>query len=155
MPDARSQPALCGQDFYEAGENLRRETGGSYGPVMGTTFLRRLMLVLTALAFMLGTAPETALAVPSSAATGSLTAAGSSAQPYAPCPGKTPSGLAESRMMPCGSVACAGAIIDAAFPLLLDRRFHAEFEYPAQAYLGLAGLLLPPDPFPPRMAILV
>jgi len=123
---------------------------------MGTTLLRRLLLVLTALAFMLGAAlPGVALAVPDEAAVGGLASPGSAAPPHDPCSDKSPSGTAGSKMMPCGGAACAGAMADAASPPLLGRRSHAELEYPAQIYLGLAGLILPPDPFPPRKSILV
>lgn len=138
------------------GANLPRETASPYSSAMGTTLLRRLLLVLTALAFMLGAAlPGAALAVPDVAAVGGLTVVGSSAQPHAPCSDKAPSGPAGSKMMPCGGVTCTGAMADAASPPLLDRRSHAVLEYPTQAYPGLAGLILPPDPFPPRMTILV
>lgn len=135
---------------------MRRGTSSTYNPTMGKTLLRRLLLVLTALAFMLGTAlPGAALAVPDSAATGDLASTGSSAQAHDPCPGKIPSGPAGSKVLLCGGVACVGAMVGVASPLLFDLRFHVELEYPVQTYLGLAGLLLPPDPFPPRMTILV
>ncbi|MDJ0391139.1 hypothetical protein QMO56_23795 [Roseomonas sp. E05] len=135
---------------------MSRKTANSYRPAMGMTLLRRLLLVLTALAFVLGVAlPGVALAVPEKVAAGGLTSAGSAAQPHDPCCGEAPSGPAGSKMMSCGGAAYAGAMADVAFPPLPDRRSFAVLEYPTQAYPGLAGLILPPDPFPPRLNILV
>ncbi|MDJ0390308.1 hypothetical protein QMO56_19535 [Roseomonas sp. E05] len=135
---------------------MLRRTGSAYSLAMGMTLFRRLLLVLTALAFMLGTVPpDVALAVTSDAATSGMTMAGSSDQLCDPCPEKAPSSPVGTKMMSCGSAICGGAIVNAALPPVYESPSPVGLEYPPQATPRRAGMILPPDPFPPRITTLV
>ncbi|MCW3477537.1 hypothetical protein [Limobrevibacterium gyesilva] len=120
---------------------------------MATPALRRFLLVVTALAFVLATAlPGSARAMPMP---DGMAMGGSPAQPCDDCPGKAPAGDPGAKMMVCGALACAGIVTAAPVPLVLEAPFYAGFEYPAQASASQAGVALPPDPFPPRPIRLV
>ena len=132
---------------------LRDGCRGTYRPVMGTPVLRRLVLILTALAFMLATAlPGTASAMPMS---GGTIMAGVPGQPCGDCAAKMPGGDGGTKMMPCGALACSGAVIGLPTPTVLDAPAAVAFEYAAWAPTSQRGMTPPPDPFPPRPSFLV
>lgn len=131
---------------------LKGGTHGTYGPAMGTPVLRRLLLVLTALAFVLATAlPGTARAMPMP--DGAMMA-GSSGQPCDDCPPKAPASDSGTKMMPCIAFACSGAAVGLPVPTVLGAPVAVAFEYAALAPAGRPGRTLPPDPFPPRPTLL-
>ncbi|MCB4824855.1 hypothetical protein [Roseicella aerolata] len=120
---------------------------------MGTPVLRRLLLVLTALAFVLATAlPGTASAMPMP---GGAMMAGGPGQPCGDCPTKAPGGDGGTKMMPCSALACSGAVVGLPAPTVLAAPVAVAFEYAGLAPADRQGRTLPPDPFPPRPLPLV
>jgi hypothetical protein len=120
---------------------------------MGTLLLRRLLLLLTALAFVLaGALPGSALAMPMP---GGAMVAGSSGHPCDNCPDEAHSGQPAAKIMPCGALACAGVVAALPTPVAPAVPFFAVVRYPAQASTDQTSVALPPDPFPPRPVFLV
>ncbi|GAV35102.1 hypothetical protein ROTAS13_02774 [Roseomonas sp. TAS13] len=135
------------------GVTLHGEHHGAYRPAMGMPVLRRLLLVLTALAFVLATAlPGTASAMPMP---GGTTTAGGPGQSCGDCAAKAPGGDGGAKMMPCSALACLGAFVGLPAPAVLSAPVAVAFEYAVGAPAGQRGRALPPDPFPPRPTTLV
>lgn len=115
--------------------------------------LRRLLLVLTAVALVLATAlPGTAQAMPM---TGGATIAEGPGQPCDDCPTKAPASDSGSKMMPCGALACAGAVLALPAPAVLGVPVAVAVEYGVGVPSPPRSRALAPDPFPPRPALLV
>lgn len=132
---------------------LKGGTRGAYGPGMGTPVLRRLLLVLTVFAFVLATAlPGAAQAM---SMPGGATMAGSSGQPCDDCPTKAPASDSGTRMMPCGALACSGLVVALPAPAAPHLPAAGVVEYAVGVPVPPRGRALPPDPFPPRPALLV
>jgi hypothetical protein len=123
---------------------------------MGMPMLRRrLLLVLTALAFVLATAlPGTASAMPMTPG-GSVMAGDFGHQPCGDCPTKVPASDSGTKMMPCSALACSGAVVGLPAPTVLGEPIAVALEYTARVPTSHRGRTLPPDPFPPRPSLLV
>jgi hypothetical protein len=120
---------------------------------MGKAVLRRLLLVLTAAAFVLATAlPGTVSAMPMPA---DAMMAGDTGQHCGDCPAKAPGDDGGTKAMPCSVLACSGAVVGLLEPTVLGAPIAVAFEYAAWAPDSRRGRTLPPDPLPPRPRILV
>ena len=120
---------------------------------MGKAAAKRLLAVLTAIAFLIAAAlPGTALAMPTPNAMPMAAVAG---QPCEHCPPQAPSGDAGAKKMLCGTLACAGVAIAFPSPSPVFAPALRPASYPAQAFAEPAGVAFAPGPHPPRPSFLV
>ncbi len=134
------------------GMTLHGKRRGTYRLTMGMPVLRRLLLVLTALAFVLVTAlPGTASAMPMPG--GAVMAAG--LQPCGDCSAWAPASTGGTKMVPCSALVCSGAFFGLPASTVLGMSVAVTVEYAVVAPASQRGRALPPDPFPPRPIPLV
>jgi hypothetical protein len=121
-------------------------------PVMGVPLLRRLTLVLTAVAFVLATALPGSAGAMRMAGTG-MTPVGTD-MPCSDCPDKAPADHGATKMT-CGALACAGVAIGLpARPAPYLPAF-GKVAYPLSGPAARLGTAPAPDPLPPRPTLLV
>ena len=120
---------------------------------MGVPIVPRLPVVLTALAFVLMAAISgTGVAMPMP---GNTAADGNSGILCGNCPSKASAGDLGTKMTPCGVSTCAGVAV--ALPALAgwSAPRATAFEYATRKPDSTPGIVLPPDPFPPRPASVI
>ena len=119
---------------------------------MGASRLKRLTLVLTAVAFVLATALPNSLAAARMAGGGAMV--GSVEEPCSNCPGKTPAGN-DIAPMACGALACTGVAIGLPTHAVPSLPAGGALGYPPRPVVETVGLSPAPDPFPPRATVLL
>lgn len=119
---------------------------------MGASLFKRLVLVLTAAAFVLATAlPSAASAMQMSAGAGMV---GGMTTPCSGCPDKVPAS-GDLGKMACGALSCAGVAIGLPIRQAPYLPAFGKLVYSPKAMLETAGVLVSPDPFPPRSIVLI
>ena len=129
---------------------LAEVKGTPYLPCVGASIAKRLILILTAVAFVFATAlPIGAMSMPDAAAM-----TGGTENPCSDCPDKAPvSG--DVTKMACGALACAGVAIGLPARQAPYLPAFARHAYPTKAVLEPVGASPTPEPFPPRPTVLV
>lgn len=118
---------------------------------MGRSVFKRLMLVLTAAAFVLATAVPSAMSAMQMPAGAAM--AGGMAKPCSDCPTKAPASNDIAKMI-CGALTCTGVTIGLPARQAPYLPAFGKLVYAPKPIVKAVGASPAPDPFPPRPTVL-